>query len=87
MCQGEQLKVVYMPVQKRIEDYCGLFAIANALTLAQGKNPCNLAMKESEMHEHLLECFSDQVLTDFSLNDTKVAYVTQRTEIIPLFCV
>ena len=39
-CQGTQLEVVNKPVQKQIKDYCGLFAIANALTLAQGKNPC-----------------------------------------------
>ena len=38
---------------------CGLYAIANATSLAHGKDPVSITYIESAMNEHLLHCLSN----------------------------
>ena len=40
---------------------CGLYAIANATSIAFGKNPLKLNYNEVLMREHLLHCFSNKI--------------------------
>ena len=44
---------------------CGLYAIAKATSIAEGKNPLKLSYNEALMREHLLHCFSNRKLELF----------------------
>lgn len=44
---------------------CGLYAIANATSIALGKDPLNLHYTEALMREHLSHCFSNEDLQQF----------------------
>jgi len=45
---------------------CGLYAIANATSLAYGKDPINMTYIESAMRDHLVHCLSERKLELFS---------------------
>ena len=44
---------------------CGLFAIANAVTLCLGLNPCDFNYKVQEMRGHLIKCLENKELKMF----------------------
>jgi len=44
---------------------CGLYAIANAISIALGKDPLKLHCNEALMREHLVRCFSNKDLEQF----------------------
>ena len=44
---------------------CGLYAIANATSLAYGKDPVSMTYIESTMREHLLHCLFEMKLELF----------------------
>ena len=44
---------------------CGLYAIANATSIALGKDPLKLHYNEALMREHLVHCFSNKDLEQF----------------------
>ena len=50
--------------QKGGVDY-GLFAVANATTLASGIDPCNIQFYQELMRNHLLKCFAEEVMKLF----------------------
>ena len=47
---------------------CGLFAIANAITLCLGLNPCDLNYKVREMRGHLIKCLENKELKMFPVH-------------------
>jgi hypothetical protein len=58
--------IVAIPIQRQIgSNDCGLFAIATAVDLALGIDPCTVTYKQGEMRKHLLACFKQQHLTLF----------------------
>jgi len=48
---------------------CGLYAIANATSLAYGKDPIKMTYKESAMREHLCHCLSEMRLELFPTSE------------------
>ena len=44
---------------------CGLYAIANATSIAFGKYPVKMTYQESVMRAHLCHCFSEKTLEVF----------------------
>ena len=44
---------------------CGVFAIAFAVSLCQGKDPCSISLEQPLMRQHLTECLSNQFMTPF----------------------
>lgn len=44
---------------------CGLFSIAFAVCLCQGKDPCRFFWRQELMREHLTACFSQQRMSLF----------------------
>ncbi|XP_078695173.1 uncharacterized protein LOC144924097 [Branchiostoma floridae x Branchiostoma belcheri] len=58
------IKVVCAQKQQGSND-CGLFAIANAVALAQGISPTDVWFEQDKMRQHLENCFSTQTITMF----------------------
>ena len=64
-CSASNITIV-KGVQKQLGDKeCGLYAIANATSVAFGKDPSKMAYQESVMREHLYQCFSRETLEVF----------------------
>ena len=59
-----KLKIVVMQKQEGSKD-CGLFSIAVATAVADGKDPSKLRFKQAEMRKHLTACFKDRELKLF----------------------
>ena len=66
-------------------DDCGLFAIASALCLCEGKDPGTHSWKQQSMRQHLLQCFTDGELKPLQSKKRRkrAAKVTQRVQ---LYC-
>ena len=60
------IALTYLDVaeQERSSD-CGLYAIAAATVLGEGKDPCSLQFHQEEMQSHLLACLESGVMTGF----------------------
>ena len=50
---------------------CGLYAVANATTIAFGEDPEEKLYKDKEMRQHLMQCFEAQILTPFPAHGRK----------------
>ena len=62
---GEQI-VTFLPVQKQPHGHnCGLFAIAYAAEILDGRSPSEAVFDINKMHEHLITCLEMQRLTPF----------------------
>ena len=60
-------KLTYEPVQKQEGgDDCGVFSIAFATALAHGLNPVGIHFVQSDMCQHLLQCYEQKSLTPFT---------------------
>ena len=78
-CLKQQLQAVYKQMgssgkvtiilrscQRQVGSHdCGLFAIANAIALANGTNPATVSFYQNQMRQHLLDCLESQCLTMF----------------------
>lgn len=51
--------------RQQFQGDCGLHAIANATSLCQGKNPCNIYYIQKVMRQHLVKCLSDGEMKEF----------------------
>ena len=47
---------------------CGLFAIATATALAYGTDPTSITFIQAAMQSHLVQCFTDRVITLFPVS-------------------
>ena len=65
---------------------CGLFSIASAVCLCQGKDPCKFSWTQELMRKHLAACLSHQRLMLFPGKSRKVSVKIKRTILIPVFC-
>ena len=65
-CTDPSIKIQVMNVQlQQSPDSCGVYAIAMAHDLCNGKNPCYISYKECEMRSHLEKCFQENKITRF----------------------
>ena len=58
------LKMQKVQIQSGGAD-CGVFAIAFAMSLCQGKDPCSMSWEQPIMRQHLTKCLSNQYMTPF----------------------
>ena len=65
---------------------CGLFSIAFAVCLCQGKDPCRFSWTQELMRSHLSACFSNQRLLPFPGKSRKVFADIKSSIHIPVFC-
>ena len=68
-CNAHSIKVVKNVQKQQGETECGLFALANATSIAYGRDPLQLVYCEKQMHQHLVNCFSQKDLKPFPLLD------------------
>ena len=62
---GEQI-VIFLPVQKQPDGHnCGLFAIAYAAEILDGRSPSEAVFDVNKMREYLITCLEMQGLTQF----------------------
>ncbi|KAL2098431.1 hypothetical protein ACEWY4_007638 [Coilia grayii] len=63
---GRSVKLQWPSIQQQEGGSdCGLFAIANSLTLCRGEDPCNVSYNQTLMRTHLYACFQNGLLTPF----------------------
>ena len=64
--KDDTLNVKYAFVQKQDGNSdCGLFAIAFAVDLVEGRDPCDIVYDQTKMREHLVNCFKEGKLLSF----------------------
>ena len=68
MCsQAKVIHILYPDVQQQMDNSgCGLYALAYAYTLCEGKNPTNVAYSEVNLRSHLLLCIKRHAVSSFS---------------------
>ena len=55
-------------VARQSDEYsCGLYAVAFAVALVFGKDPCNLVFQQNAMRQHLIACLERGLITEFPL--------------------
>ncbi len=47
---------------------CGLYAIAYATDLANGRDPSRLSYSQAEMRKHLIECLESEAIAPFPVD-------------------
>ena len=85
--QNGMLMVTLLPVQQQegTQD-CGLFCIANAYSVAMGKNPRNIDYNQSTMRSHLEECFEKEELSLFPPSPVPVKRSRLRHLFVKVYC-
>ena len=68
-CNTHSIKVLDKIQKQQGGTECGLYAIANATSIAYGRDPSQLLHCEKEMRQHLFNCFSQKHLKPFPLID------------------
>jgi len=64
-CLASNISIVKSVQKQHGGKECGLYAIANATSVAFGKDPVKMTYQESAMREHLCHCFSEKTLEVF----------------------
>ena len=89
---NSSFKINFINVQRQagVSD-CGLFAIANAVSLCCGSDPHMLRYDQSQMRSHLYKCFQHQSITSFPLKETGAPLRANRQKIastvtVPVYC-
>ena len=57
--------------QQGVDD-CGLFAVANAVSLVRKIDPATVTYVQSQMRAHLINCFQECKMTSFPSKPLKV---------------
>ena len=65
---------------------CGLFSIAFAVCLCQGKDPCRFSWTQELMRKHLTACLSNQRMSLFPGKSRKVSAKVKSSIHIPVCC-
>lgn len=65
---------------------CGLFAIANSLTLCRGEDPCNVSYNQTLMRTHLYACFQNGLLTPFPKSVKSLSVTVAQTMDVDVHC-
>lgn len=67
---------------------CGLFAIANAVSLASGINPADIQYNQNVMRSHLHTCLTKRKLKMFPHTHRKSRWIiAERREILSKYCI
>ena len=65
---------------------CGLFCIANAVALANGKSPASFTWQQQNMRDHLLKCLEQKAITLFP-HVSKLGHCKKEVHICSKFCI
>ena len=89
--QNDNISLLVMDTEmqgKGMEDTCGLYAIANALSLALGIDPTEISYDERAMREHLFNHLEEEFLTMFphSFRSSVHKKGVKKKSILPVFC-
>lgn len=81
--KNDNITVIMPAIQRQTNgSSCGLFAVAFATSLLMGNDPCMIAYDQSKMRQHLKDCFTKRLLTEFP-QSTKAPFMQETTVIIP----
>jgi Ulp1 family protease len=70
-CQSRVIFVLFPDVQQQTDGAsCGLFALAFAYTLCEGKDPSHMTYTSLHFREHLLRCIELKEMTSFACKNT-----------------
>jgi hypothetical protein len=64
---------------------CGLFSIANAVSLANGIDPETVSWQQEKMREHLCKCFEQKRIEMFP-HDEKVVICPKSYYVVSIYC-
>ena len=64
-CSLSNIKAVAVQKQRPGSNDCGVYAIANATTIAFGDDPSLVKYDQSAMRFHLIECFTSENIKPF----------------------
>ena len=87
--QEERISIEIMPVQQKANSVdCGLYALAFAVSLLHGRDPCQEHYDEGKMRTHFLKCIQTKKITLFpSVSSPSKHVCCSRNESIIPFCV
>ena len=88
--QEESIHFNLVDIQQQPDcNSCGLYAIANAVELAAGKNPSLCNWLVAQMREHLIGCLENQKMTAFPRDSRarKVASQYKRSVKKTIYCI
>jgi len=66
-CNSQSIKVLKEAQKQKTGAECGLYAVANATSVAFEIDPTKLVYNEKCMREHLVQCFSKKDLEPFPI--------------------
>lgn len=88
-CSRESITVNVIPVQQQSNGVdCGIFSIAYASAILNGRNPSIITFDRSKFRSHLQECYVKSCLTDFPEAPSKnqVKFNVHKTISFDIFC-
>ena len=87
-CETADIIIRVMNVEHQQSGHsCGLYAIAFAVDLCLGNDPCSSLYDEEKMRSHLELCFNKQALTRFPQQFRKVSHRVLDEISIPVYCI
>ena len=88
--EGKSFKLNHVDVQRQLgSNDCGLYAIANAVTLCFGGDPHSINYDQESFRVHLAKCFESQIITMFPVANNQRRLTRRRllsTHNINVFC-
>ena len=81
------INMVFVNVQSQNNAYdCGVFAIAFATALCEGKRPEELLFANEALRKHLLKCFQEGCINQFPCQTVKRGCKVKNRKRIDIFC-
>ena len=86
-CEEDMLVLEVQPVQKQNNGVdCGVFAIAFATALANGKDPTTLSFDVPKMRDHLVNCLKQKKMKLFPTVDRRVQKCKKQKYYVSIYC-
>ncbi len=85
-CENDKIDVLVQPVvpQTNAVD-CGVYAIAYAMSLCLGDDPCNIKLNRRTIRQHLWQCILTEKLTPFPSSKCSISGHPTKVQ-IRIFC-
>ena len=81
------INTVFVNVQSQYNACdCGVFAIAFATALCEGKRPEELLFNNEALRKHLLKCFQEDCISQFPWKTVKRGFKVKNRKRIDIFC-
>lgn len=84
---GRTVRILWPSIQQQHGGSdCGLFAIANSLTLCRGEDPCQTTYNQVLMRAHLFSCFQRGHLAQFPESAVSPPFTMPQTMEVEVHC-